>query len=332
MRTTSLLTAIIGLGLAGCAAEEDTPRFPPLSQLSPGINVIEADPAQGVLGAYRSGDDVVYFETRVGFLKPAVMREEFPDEPAAEIDLRFVDQNGLTFIAQRGGDQFVDPSWNESIRATFNTPTEPADRERDFVLARAAAQAFPDVAAPVLAAHTFHLSAQAARPLPSEDPLTIDRPDIASATISGSGCWDLRAGMSHSSVAIFGTHGSIQLWAGPCGDPYWYFQLNMCNHGSCTGSHQCYTYGWGLNDPSIDYEGSTSTGTVSGGCATSYYWDGGWGYHNSNDDTAYELWQAKEGRPATSRGDRWSFSWDAPNKHYQCDGNNGRWTAPSACP
>lgn len=345
MRTTSgsLFSAAIGLGLSasiGCATEA-APRLPPVDQLADGISIIEADPARGVLGAYRAGDHAVYFETRTGYLKPAIYREEFPDEPANEIDMRFLDENGLTFSVQRGGDELIDATWGESINAMFQTPVAETDRALDFALAQAAARAFPEIAEPALSDHSFHLAAHGARPLPSEDPRlleptaiaeTVPRAPATYATISGTGCWDLAGGMSHSSVAIFGTHGSVQLWAKPCGTSTWYFQLNMCNHGSCTGSHQCFTYGWNLSNPSINYESSTSTDTVSGGCATSYYWDGGWGYHNSNDDTAYELWQTKEGRHSTSRGDSNSFSWQAPNKLYRCNGDNGRWTAPSACP
>lgn len=348
MRTTcaSLFSTAVGFGLlsaAGCAGEEG-PRLPPIEQLAEGISIIEADPSFGVLGAYRAGDHAVYFETRLGYLKPAIYREEFPEEPANEIDMRFLDVNGAGFYFQRGGDSFVDPTWAETFDEALRTGAVPdEDRLRDFRLAQAAGQAFPRFAAPELAAHSYHLRTHGERLIPSEDPVMIARAraiettpvaDGLYASWNRTGWWYLEADMYHSSVAVFGTHGSVALWAWPDGGSSWQLAMNACNHGTCAGggSYVCTTVGgWKLN-PQFNGEASTSTGTVSGACATSYYWDGGWGYHNSNDDTAYELWQAKEGTTATSRGNQNTFHWQAPNKLYRCDGDNGRWTAPSACP
>jgi hypothetical protein len=342
MRTNTWASALAAVGFTGllaCAGEITLGQLTPVEELEEGINILDADPATGVLGAYREGGDVVYYETRAGFTKPAIFREAFPEEPAQEIDMRFVDKNGLTFYVQRGGDQFVDPTWIDSINETFTTPVADADRELDFALAKAAGQAFPAIAEPTLADHTFHLRAHGERLLPIEDPLliapteqveSVARPESSYATASESGWWYLAGGMSHSSVALFGSHGSVQYWAY---DTSWKFRMNFCNHGSCTGSHQCYTYsnGW-LYSPYISYEGSTSTGTVSGGCTTGYNWNGGTGKHNSNDDCAYELWQVKEGKTSTSKGNSTSFGWQASNKYYACSTNGGRWTAPANCP
>lgn len=342
MRTTSLLAMTIGLGVTGCAIDE-TPRLPPAGELAQGINILAADPDRGVVGAYRDGEDVVYFETRVGYTKPAIIREAFPDEPDREIDMRFLDKDGVGFYYQRGGDHFVDPTWAADFDEALRNPLVDADRVTDFALAKAAGQAFPRVAAPELAAHSFHLGVHGERLTPSEDPVMIRRaeairntppPEVSSATWSRSGWWYLEADMYHSTVAVFGTHGSVALWAWPDGGSSWQLAMNACNHGTCAGGgwYVCTTVGGWKYNPQFNGETTTSTGTVSGACATSYHWDGGSGYHNSNDDTAYELWQAKEGTPYTSRGDHWSFSWQAPNKLYRCNGNNGRWTAPSACP
>ncbi len=333
-------TAAIGLtGLLGCAEEQELGPMPPVESLEQGLTILSADPAVGVVGAFVEGNDVIYFETRVGYTKPAIFREAFPDEPADEIDMMFVDRNGLPFYVQRGGDEFVDPTWVDSIQETVVTPVADADRELDFALAQAAGQAFPGIAEPSLADHTFHLRTHGERLLPSEDPVLIEPttvvenaplPDASYASKSGSGWWYLAGGMSHSSVAWFGSHGSIAFWMY---DTSWKFKLNACNHGSCTGSHRCYSYsnGWKYN-PVFNYEGSSSTGTVSGGCSTSYGWNGGSTKHNSNDDTAYELWQVKDGKTSTSRGSSVSFDWNASNKRYACKANGGRWTAPANCP
>jgi hypothetical protein len=355
LNAPKLCLALGLMGLAGCVSESDTP-LPAVEELPQGITILQSDPNQGVLGAYRAGDDAVYFETRIGYLKPEFFREAFPEEPAHEHDMRFVDKNGLTFFLQRGGDQFVDPQWAADMDASFRTHVPDADRARAFELAQAAGIAFPKVAPPELASHTFQLRTHGARLTPAQDPrllsraaeiAAIKRPEVANfqepTTWSGSGWWYLEGDMYTKSVAVFGSHGGVVLWGY---DTSWKLAVVGYNHSDWSSmSYKCYSVstcragestdacqnGWRYN-PSFNVEGNSSTSVVSGGCSTSYHWDGGWGYHNSNDDTAYELWQAKDGSPNTSRGNSTTFSWQAPNKLYQCNGNNGRWTAPSACP
>jgi len=305
-----------------------------------------------VLGAYRVGDDAVYFETRVGFLKPEFYREAFPNEPAQEMDMRFVDRNGLTFYLQRGGDQFVNPDWASDMDESFHTYVPDAQRARDFELAQAAGIEFPKSAPPALKMHSFELASLGERPTPAQDPRLVakaaelavsKRPEVANATWGGSGWWYLEGDMYTKTVAVFGSHGGVVMFAY---DTSWKQVLVGYNHSDWSGmSFKCYSNstcragestatcqgGWRFN-PSFNAETNTSIGVVSGGCNTSYNWNGCGGSHNSNDDAGYELWQTKDGSPYTSHGDMNSFSWDAPNKHYQCNGNNGRWTAPSACP
>ena len=36
--------------------------------------------------------------------------------------MRFVDETGKTFFVQRGGDQFVDPTWNDDINMSLKNP------------------------------------------------------------------------------------------------------------------------------------------------------------------------------------------------------------------
>lgn len=349
MTYTKLFTAV--LLAAGCTTQSD-PRLPSVAELPQGISILQSDAATGVLGAYRSGDDAVYFETRVGFLKPELYREAYPDEPTNEMDMRFVDRNGLTFYLQRGGDQFVNPDWAAGMDESFHTYVPDAQRARDFELAQAAGIAFPTTAPPELASHTFELRGIGLRPTPAQDPKLVaraaaiaaaPRPEVANATWNGSGWWYLEGDMYTKTVSVFGSHGGIVMFAY---DTSWKQVLVGYNHSDWSGmSFKCSSVstcrsgestascqsGWRYN-PAFNAETNTSISVVSGGCNSGYNWNGGSGYHNSNDDASYELWQTKDGSTSTSHGDSNSFSWDAPNKHYQCNGNNGRWTAPSACP
>jgi len=353
MNTPKLVTAVVlgGMAAAGCATESD-PSLPPVEDLPQGITILRAEPARGVVGAYRAGDDAVYFETRVGYQKPEFYREAFPDEPAEEMDMRFVDKNGLTFYLQRGGDQFVNPDWAAGMDESFRTYVPDAQRARDFELAQAAGVAFPRVAPPELASHIFELRSIGERPTPAQDPrlqaraaglATTQRPQVADSTWNGGGWWYLEGDMYTKSVFWFGSHAGVAMWAY---DTSWKLALIGYNHADWSGmSYKCYSLstcragessdvcqsGWRYN-PSFNAESYTGTGAVTGGCATSYNWNGGSWAHNSNDDAAYELWQTKDGTTYTSRGGSTDFGWQAPNKYYACNGNNGRWTAPSACP
>ncbi len=351
--TTKLIMTMClgGLAATSCATD-NTPPLPAIEDLPQGITILEAEPTVGVLGAYKDGNDAVFFETKVGFLKPEFYREVYPEEPAEEMDMRFVDRNGLTFYLQRGGDQFVNPEWSTGMDDSFHTFVPDAQRTRDFELAQAAGIAFPKVAPPALASHTYQLRTHGARLTPAQDPnlraraieiAAAKRPEVANATWGGSGWWYLAGDMYTKSVAIFGSHGGVAMYAY---DTSWKLMLVGYNHSDWSSmSYKCSSVstcragestavcsgGWRLN-PSWNAESNTSINAVTGGCATSYNWNGGNGSHNSNDDTGYELWQVKDGTTETSHGNAWTFSWDAPNKHYQCNGNNGRWTAPSACP
>src|SRR5689334_6709633 len=110
-----LILAVPFLAAIGCTSSATDTR-PSISELKPGLNMIDIeDPSWGVDAAYVKDGHVVYLEERLGAMKPQVYRDSAPDEPANEIDMRFVDETGKTFFVQRGGDQFVDPTWNDDI-------------------------------------------------------------------------------------------------------------------------------------------------------------------------------------------------------------------------
>lgn len=351
MSNTPKLFIALLLG-AGCTTDTNSAPLPAVDDLAQGITILQADAQRGVLGAYRDGSDAVFFETRVGFLKPEFYREAFPAEPAEEMDMRLVDKNGLTFYLQRGGDAYVDPDWGTSINESFHTTVSDPQRARDFELAQAAGLEFPKVAPPELASHSYEMQSLGQRATPAQDPrlqaraaaiASEPRPEVANATWSGAGWWYLEGDMYTKSVALIGSHGGVAMYAY---DTSWKLVVVGYNHSDWSSmSYKCYSQstcrsgeststcsgGWRYN-PSFNAEGSTSTGSVTGGCATSYDWNGGSWKHNSNDDAAYELWQVKDGATYTSHGGNTDFGWQAPNKYYSCNGNNGRWTAPSACP
>ncbi len=316
----SRMQALLGLGaglfvagyavtsLAGCSAAPTASSRPAASQLKEGLNILDAkDPSVGLSAAYLQNGRVVYVETRTGALKPEVVRNNDPEQPANEIDVRFVDENNLTFFAQRGGDSFADPTWHQDVlRAEGHVPVQ-GDRTLDFQIAAAAAKAL-SVAAPAgFEQHVFHLNAFAAMPNPANEPSMLkSRPRTAppidvqrpyASTWSGTATiatdkWSMPLveltwfyAASHSATTIYANGGTV---------------ISACNHGNCPGGKHM------SNDCTVSsYEAATVTGETTsnltgandgtGGCQTAYDWDSGSGSHLCNDDAAYELYQAVHG-------------------------------------
>jgi hypothetical protein len=159
--------------LVGCASDA-TPASsrPAASQLKEGVNILKADDASwGLNAAYVSGGRVLYIESRVGQLKPEVYRTDSPNEPKFEMDYRFVDQDNHTFMAQRGGDSFADPTWDAEITASRHLSHEAyASRASDMRLATEAATALAAALPPGFEDHAFHFAAIASHPAIPDDP------------------------------------------------------------------------------------------------------------------------------------------------------------------
>ncbi len=302
------------LAAAGCAEDGDTTSRPTISELEQGLTLLDQDdPTVGVSAAYRKGDNVVYLETKVGALKPKVYRELHPEDPENEIDVRFVDQNGVTFFVQRGGDGYVDPTWGRDINAAFNATVDPAARDLDFILAREAAGEFVRIAPVGFVAAKHHMADIAARPAPAEDPERIARSieleaeaqnaDSAYGTWSGSGSWWLEGDLYSGDVCALwicpGEHSAVGMWAWQTS---WNLVINACNHGRCPGAsgmgYRCYSNsGRWVSNPSLsgDTTAGSTTAQYGQGCRSDYNWNSGGANHLCNDDSAFQLWQIKNG-------------------------------------
>jgi hypothetical protein len=333
---TSWIALGITVGLTGCTTHEAS--LPNVEQLEQGVTILDADPVRGVVAAYREGDHVVYLETRVGNLKPAIYRESDPDDPAHEMDMMIVDKHGVPFYVQRGGDVYVDPTWNEKLAIAKSRPTiADHDRNLDFALAQKLGQEFPRIADHALADHTFHIQVMGSQPTPAENPVLKERAQVILSTPlptdrdqpywSGSGWWYAWPDVHKKCIYLCaGEHSAVANWQWRDGGSSWSLVEQYCNHGTCaTGmSRQCSRdYGWKYN-PSHTGEYSQSTWVSGAGCATRYDWWGGSNTHLCNDDTAYEMMQIKEGRVNTSLGGQWNFNWG----NYSCNVGRGKWSSP----
>jgi hypothetical protein len=322
--------------LVGCASDA-TPASsrPAASQLKEGVNILKADDASwGLNAAYVSGGRVLYIESRVGQLKPEVYRTDSPNEPKFEMDYRFVDQDNHTFMAQRGGDSFADPTWDAEITASRHLSHEAyASRASDMRLATEAATALAAALPPGFEDHAFHFAAIASHPAIPDDPQWQKQASVVVEPTVEERAQLAYGTDGYGSYSIFNTNKwskpTVELtWfyaashsAGYQGDYEGYFNsagtfvtigwvwmLSACNHGTCAYGgngigYDCYSQGsaWQYN---TTITGSTAGGVTGsndrlGGCQTAYNWNSGVGSHLCNDDAAYELWQSKNGSPGS---------------------------------
>jgi hypothetical protein len=326
-----LLVAGYSLALVGCSDAAPTTGHPAASQLKEGLNILEArDPHWGFNAAYVKAGRVVYIESRLGQPKPEVYRNDSPEEPANEMDLRFVDQTNKTFWAQRGGDNWIDPAWTAEIQ--MNKVLDPslslADRDADYTVAQEGAKALIAALPASFKDHVYHLNVFSSMTPPTRDATLVAKvnelsqkspapPQDKAYGYYGSSSWtQLYAAKYSKATGCFawvcgGSHSAVAMYSNP-NVGYWQYVIAACNHGTCPGasniSYDCYSWnggGWfqyGVQNNGSTAQGVTGSGDGQGGCQTAYNWDSGGYDHLCNDDAAYELWEAKDGSQWTYQG------------------------------
>lgn len=355
------MMAVSGGALMACSqgGTPSTQTRPAAADLKDGITVLHSGPS-GMDAAFKANGRVVYFQTRVGTLKPEVYRNEFPDEPMYEMDARFVDQEGRTFKLQIGGDRLIDPTWADDIaKGRLLGPAPKALREADFLLSRDAGNALKAMGlAPEHGDHVYHV-ANLAQHVPMEiEKLKLRAEELRSVKVApeipagetgyNASCyWNWWEGDLYSKSIFLG----IAKHSATIGFNYsnctstWDETVVSCNHGTCANSsnmsYQCYSNpsaGWiggNVDVARLSIEISGSTGTVSGACGSGYNWNTSPG-HDCNDDSAYFLNQIKSGTPGNSNyGGAYNFSWtDRNGNWFACNPSSGSpndWSQP-ACP
>jgi len=366
-----------GLLVAGCAVTSlvgcsngptSGSSRPPVSQLKEGVTLLDAkDASWGFNAAYVKAGRVVYIESRVGPQKPEVYRQDSPDEPANEMDLRFVDANSHTFFAQRGGDTWIDPTWGPEIAKPL---TAAPDTEADWALAHEAAAALPKALDPSFKDHNFHLGVFTTIKSPGQNPIAAARleegaklapPEAKAAfgTYSNGGYNELFYQNYSKGAGCFlwvcgGSHTGIAMYANP-NIGSWVYEVDACNHGTCPGNMNYYCYGWngggwfyGVTETGESQGGTTGANDNTGGCQTAYNWDDTSVNHLCNDDAVYEMWQTDHGNTGagpsngsnapgfTYNTNGWcqgSLCKGGSPAHYACSaaqngGNTGDWNTP----
>ena len=324
-----LLVAGYTLSLVGCADAGPTSSHPPASQLKEGLNLLDTHDAKwGFNAAYVQAGRVVYIESRTGPPKPEVYRNDSPDEPANEMDLRFVDQSNHTFWAQRGGDAWVDASWDIKMTQELDPSITPAARDQDYTVAQEGAKALIAALPAAFKDHSYHLGIFSKMVPPTRDPQLMAKigefdqkapqpPKEKAYGYYADSTWTQLYAYKYSKpTGCFfwtcgGSHSAVAMYANP-NVGAWQYVIAACNHGTCPGgsgmSADCYSWnggGWfqyGVQQNGETQGKVTGSGDGTGGCQTAYNWDSGGYDHLCNDDAAYELWEAKLGSQWTYMG------------------------------
>ena len=117
------LGATASPAVANAPSDQSSTRFSTVlalgQELGEGLTSLFTVP-NGIYGSYELDGEIVYFETRRGPRTPKFLRDGDPATPTFEIDVRFINQDGESFLIQIGGDTPLDHTWTEAT-AEFKT-------------------------------------------------------------------------------------------------------------------------------------------------------------------------------------------------------------------
>ncbi len=279
-------SALLGVtAMVGCAGDTSTGTSrPAVASLADGLTVLDAsDDHWGFDAAYVKDGHAIYFSSRVGPLKAEGYRKAWPDDPPNEMDARYVDESGDTFILRVGGDRFIDPTWDKDIEAghAANQKVDPSVRARSFQLAEEMSTALhTELGTKIPASFNFHVMhaatlaqvhlpeispadvatrVQQAQTRALEEPHTTngDWNDWYVQQYSGtvvyipfypSGCSKLPSPMGGCGSQQESYHTAERFWNYQYnnGSPYWSMYVDACNHGRCAWDGLTYATGrWG---------------------------------------------------------------------------------------
>jgi hypothetical protein len=318
--------------MVGCAAQAETTPVPSTETVPEGLTVLSTTDDTHLNIAYRQNNITIYLQANRGHLRPAMYQQK-DAEPVYEVDARYVADNGRTFYLQRGGDDFVDPTWAEDFARDQAKPMPSISNEKLFVMAQEAAELLDSKVAPQLgsklAMHAQQLDAlrtfgktAVAQFAANKEMLVAHRAKMGEVVkeipygTNGPEDYGVYLGPNYyyiavhrKSIYLFGEHSATQTnsWNGSA----WLVQVNMCNHGECAGSmgRKCL----------LQYYERTAQGGYGGfelqTCHTGYDAFSGGGGHNCHDDSRLQLSNFHHG------------NWNAGYSQW-CDGGGGGISAP----
>lgn len=296
----------MGMGaLQGCAADPTSSESEKTTAagLPQGLTVLPTTKENAINLAFKKGDNAIFIQALRGRATPPSYQMT-EGAPKFEIDARFVADNGRVFYSRKGGDEWIDPTWNDDF-ARYETmkPTR-ISNEALFQLATEAVKQF-DVALPaqlgvqakvlapeLSALRTFGESAVArfgelkvehqkkAGVIANEVPYGTNGPEDADFALTAQNYYNVELHDQAIDATLgIGRHSAtrINVWGGS-----WLWVHDFCNHGSCAGDMglKCYVQ---YNEAIADVKSWTANTCKTGYDAFSN--DG----HNCHDDSRVQM-------------------------------------------
>ena len=270
-RTTWAL--LCSIGLAGCGVGSN--------RASEGLALTSVSPVAGLTGTYTKGDVTIRFEA----IRGERTDRTDPLTPEWSVDAYFADASGRAFVTSGAAD-----------------PVSAAAAEGEIDIDRRAAE----LALVVEAADALS-AANVGETGPERDALVTLSNAIRQVPLvrrpSGEVAYSCSTGYLHEfvirrqPVAVVGQHSSVGLWSyyrkSDCTETNVGYK-ESCNHGACASGMSTNHCWWSsgvrsYSFPVFQSEPSKSTGTVSGGCSTTYNAVNWSGHHVCNDDSYLQV-------------------------------------------
>ena len=287
------IPAVVALALTACTST------PAPTDLPEGLTVLDTTQTS-LTAAYRRGEIAIFVEANRGKPQPDAYQRD-PSQTRYEVDLRMTADDGRTFYVLRGGDRFVDPSWDKELAAQMQTPGGRVSNAVLFDMAREAGELFAaeratlDAVAPeVDAVVTFgkHAPALWARMVELRDASAmpdIDK-EVAYGGTDGPEPTDIGFGANYYYLQLHaadidgspaGYHSSVRLqaWNGSA----WAVAADFANHGRSPSEIP-----W-VNTLQIANAGWKGTDWMAWTCNTGYATYSDDGGHNCHDDSRLEM-------------------------------------------
>src|SRR5687767_14220362 len=134
----AIATSLVGCGAESPTSSTETPTAS-AKTLSDGLTVLETTNDTALNLAFKESGVVIYIQALRGKLAPETYQTA-DGAPVYEVDARFVADNGRTFYARRGGDDWVDPTWAKDFDKQADLPATRLSSEQLFKMAARATQ------------------------------------------------------------------------------------------------------------------------------------------------------------------------------------------------
>ncbi len=113
----TLFVMLTSFAFLSCTSDpkENVAEVPEVEvELAQGVTIHDLQADFSITASFRRGDDIIHLQAVRGIPTPEIYRND-PTFPPFEIDARITDEDGRIMYLRRGGDLFVDPTWQDDL-------------------------------------------------------------------------------------------------------------------------------------------------------------------------------------------------------------------------